>query len=375
MASLRIRKRSDGTNAFTVLWRVGGTQTSMTFPARRDAENFRRAIDATGGDLADANRMLHAANGPVPSLLAVAELHITGLASVSDRTRADYRRQVARHITPTLGALPVDEITPQHIRDWLNDLAASDLADKSITGFHGLLSAIMGTATELGHRDDNPCRGMRMPRRLQHKKVQRQFLTAAEWWAIDDALGEVAGGHYRTAFRTLAGTGMRLGEMAGLQVNDLSLTSDPPTISISRALTRTAEGGMKLGPTKTSHSVRTVSIDDALAADLAEHIRTTSPGRGQLFTSQQGQMIHQHHILARVWKPAVALSGIAKQPRIHDLRHSHASWLIAAGVDLMTVQRRLGHESITTTTSVYGHLLPGQQRAAADAIGAIMKRA
>jgi integrase len=58
-------------------------------------------------------------------------------------------------------------------------------------------------------------------------------------------------------------------------------------------------------------------------------------------------------------------------PRIHDLRHSHASWLFEAGVDILTVQRRLGHESITTTADRYGHLMPGQQIAAAAALNGV----
>ena len=60
---------------------------------------------------------------------------------------------------------------------------------------------------------------------------------------------------------------------------------------------------------------------------------------------------------------------LTKRPRVHDLRHTHASWMIAAGTDLFILQRRLGHESITTTTESYAHLPPDQQRAAADAAG------
>jgi len=57
---------------------------------------------------------------------------------------------------------------------------------------------------------------------------------------------------------------------------------------------------------------------------------------------------------------------LTKRPRVHDLRHTHASWMLAAGTDLFVLQRRLGHESITTTEA-YAHLMPDQQNAAADA--------
>lgn len=59
--------------------------------------------------------------------------------------------------------------------------------------------------------------------------------------------------------------------------------------------------------------------------------------------------------------------ALPRRPRIHDLRHTHVSWLIAAGVPLPAIQRRLGHESITTTIDRYGHLAPELHQAAADA--------
>ncbi len=68
-------------------------------------------------------------------------------------------------------------------------------------------------------------------------------------------------------------------------------------------------------------------------------------------------------------KPDEDAPRLTKRPRVHDLRHTHASWMIAAGADLFVLQRRLGHESITTTTETCAHLMPDQQRAAADAAG------
>jgi len=64
----------------------------------------------------------------------------------------------------------------------------------------------------------------------------------------------------------------------------------------------------------------------------------------------------------------VAASGILKRPRVHDLRHTHASWLIHEGVPLPIIQRRLGHESIQTTVDTYGHIMPDAAAAAAGAV-------
>jgi integrase len=103
-----------------------------------------------------------------------------------------------------------------------------------------------------------------------------------------------------------------------------------------------------------------------------------------LFTNTVGAQLSSSRFWTTTWTPALAAAcdprqpdgkpdadapRLIKRPRVHDLRHTHASWMIAAETDLFVLQRRLGHESITTTTETYAHLLPDQQRAAADAAG------
>lgn len=79
----------------------------------------------------------------------------------------------------------------------------------------------------------------------------------------------------------------------------------------------------------------------------------------------------------KTWIPAITAAhkaGMAKTPRIHDLRHTHASWLIHEGVPLFTIARRLGHASTTTTEKVYGHLMPQALQDAADAMDRSARR-
>jgi integrase len=128
-----------------------------------------------------------------------------------------------------------------------------------------------------------------------------------------------------------------------------------------------------LGPPKTRKSVRTVSIPDLVTAEL----QTRSVGRrpdqlvfpGPAGIGQQAWTKRFHRM---AWHPAVAASGIGKKPRVHDLRHAHASWLIAQGVHLPMIQARLGHESINTTISVYGHLAPEAHQQMALVIDTVM---
>jgi integrase len=95
------------------------------------------------------------------------------------------------------------------------------------------------------------------------------------------------------------------------------------------------------------------------------------PGSDLLFTTPKGERIIHKLYWHHYWVPAVKAAqarGLTKSPRIHDLRHTHASWLIQDGVSLFTISRRLGHASTRTTEQVYGHLMPQALQDAADAV-------
>ncbi|ATL31245.1 tyrosine-type recombinase/integrase [Streptomyces formicae] len=115
-----------------------------------------------------------------------------------------------------------------------------------------------------------------------------------------------------------------------------------------------------MGAPKTKRSRRTVVVTEAFWQKLKRRAR----GKAQddlLFTGPEGNRWDPGTFRRLRWMPAIELAiekfGLAKRPRLHDVRHSHASWLIAAKVPLPAIQRCLGHESITTTVDRYGHLL------------------
>jgi integrase len=117
---------------------------------------------------------------------------------------------------------------------------------------------------------------------------------------------------------------------------------------------------------KSKKSKRTIS----LTPDDVHVLGAPGPANQLVFPSRTGANMRHTSFRNNVWLPAVAraqdperceregVEVLRKTPTIHDLRHSHASWLIAAGIPLPHVQARLGHESITTTVGVYGHLQP-----------------
>jgi len=168
------------------------------------------------------------------------------------------------------------------------------------------------------------------------------------------------GEHYRPLVRFLYGTGCRWGEAVALTVGDVRL----PNVHFRRALKWSPDGRRYTASTKTKKSNRVI----ALPGQLHRELGALCDGRARsdlVFTAPRcGEFLHRT-FWSRVWLPAVA--DLEPRPRIHDLRHSHASQLLAAGVPIHIVQARLGHSSIQVTVNTYGHLLPDAQRMAADA--------
>jgi len=102
------------------------------------------------------------------------------------------------------------------------------------------------------------------------------------------------------------------------------------------------------------HQTRGASLVTQLRAHIAE--RRLKPG-DLLFATREGTPFSRNTFRTRVWRPAVTASGVDFHVRVHDLRHAHASWLLAGGSDLKSVMDRMGHAQITTTQK-YLHKLP-----------------
>ena len=249
MASLRERRRADGTRSFAVLWRDPdtGRQTSLTYDDEREAKVVKELIEAAGGYATEAARIAEAVRKPGPTVLEAISEHIELLTGVGADTRSHYRRQLTAHIAPVIGAYPVSALTYRHVAGWVRTMTAKGLASKTVATVHGLLSAAMTTATRLGYRTDNPCVGVSLPEDL-----------------VDVLLPLVA---------AKAPDALLFTNTVGSQISSSRFWTTTWTPALDAACNpRRADG----------------------APDLDAPRRT-------------------------------------KRPRVHDLRHTHASWMIARG--------------------------------------------
>ncbi|MBK5286840.1 MAG: tyrosine-type recombinase/integrase [Acidimicrobiia bacterium] len=127
-------------------------------------------------------------------------------------------------------------------------------------------------------------------------------------------------------------------------------------------------GGLHVGPTKTGRR-RTIQVPRFLAAMLTEHVVCYPAADGWLFTAGEGGPVHHPNFRSRHYERAMKQSGLG-HVRFHDLRHTCAALLIAAGRHLEEVKTYLGHSSIRVTSDRYGHLFPEARAALADALDA-----
>lgn len=356
----------DGTTTWRVRFRQGGTETSRTFRQKRHAHTFAGLLDS---DLDPTQGVITALtwlaevekNEQAQSFGEWFESYVDQLTGVTVRTRADYRALNRRYLD-SIQALPLPLVTRAHVTAIVNDLETK-VSSKTIKNVVHMLSSAMALAVEEGHITKNPCRRVRLPK-PSLDAIDARFLEPHEFARL---LAEIPA-HYKPLILFLVGTGLRWSEATALAPRHVSI--ERGTVRVDRAWKYEGAGrGWALGVPKSTKGRRTVN-----AAVIA--LKAVAPLlEGEyVFTTPSGQPIRHSNFYSRIWVPATERAGLA-QTRIHDLRHTHASWLISDGQPLEAVQDQLGHESILTTRKVYGHLQPAIGVAVGKAASETLARA
>lgn len=362
---------ADGETYYRVRYRRAGQQKALTFwggDAYQDAQEFVGLLAALGPDKAVQWWNEHLDRERAEQGMTLDQWwtdYIASVTGITDGTRLTYERTYRRVWAGPLGGHPLSAISRADIARVVNALSA-EKSDKTVRNAFGILSTCLKVAVRDGLLLSSPAAGIRLPRRTEHHATEMRFLTYDEWDQLHDALPA----HYRPLFTTLVGTGMRWGEAEALTVADVIL-EPTPVVRISKAAKWNAgKATREIGPTKTKRSRRTVTLPPEVVDAITPLLNR--PGRERLFLAPRGGEL-RHRTVYDEWKKAVESIGLDPQPRIHDLRHTHVAWLIAAGIPPPVIQARLGHESITTTIDRYGHLLPDLQIAAANAASVAMQ--
>lgn len=279
-------------------------------------------------------------------------------------TQASEWSRIRTHILPDLGARPLGAITPLEVQRWASDLGKRR-SPKTTANAHGALNTIMGGAIAQRLIRTNPCAGTRLPKGI---RAEMRFLTEPEAGRLLIALPE----HYRPLFLVALGTGLRWGELAGLRVGRVDVLGG--TVRVLETLSELpGTGEMVFGPPKTEAGRRTVSLPSEARQALVGLVA----GRDKdalVFVTPTGLPLRIRNF-RRVWLAATTRAGV-EGLRFHDVRHSHVAWLLSAPEPpgLTSVQRRLGHASITVTSDRYGHLLPAVDERIGRALDAALPK-
>lgn len=259
---------------------------------------------------------------------------------------------IERHITPFFGSRLVSEITPADIVTWQNEMLQKDLSETYLNQINIYLKAIFNYAVEYLGLLKNPCTksiGSRKTKKLDFWTPEEYHKFIEQLSTRKDFYENLA---YFTMFEILYYTGMRVGELLALTLQDVDL--DANQIHITKTYYH-IPGEDMINPPKTESGERVVDIPGFLADEIKEYIE-------HLYEPEPETRLFEKRpqYLRSVFYNRIEKAGV-KRIRIHDLRHSHASTLISLGANPVLVAERLGHESADITLKIYAHLFPHEQ--------------
>jgi integrase len=262
---------------------------------------------------------------------------------------------------------PLGKIRRSHVETWIKSMTTAGLAPGTIRTRLNNVRSVLRAAVRDRLLPRDPSDGASAPR-------QRRAEAAMTIPTPDQvhALLEAAREQWHVYLAVAAFSGLRLGEVSALQLGDLELMDlQRASLHVRRQVQRAKGGRVVVTPPKYG-SERTVHIPEELATLLAAHASEGTHGAERwLFTSTTGDPPHQNTV-GYAWRATAARAAV-EGFTLHDLRHFFASGLIAAGCDVVTVQRALGHAKATTTLNTYSHLWPTAEDRTRAAAGELMR--
>jgi integrase len=312
---------------------------------------------------------------------------LDGLTAAGRRpsTIDGYRRLLKAYVFETdLGATKLQAVTALDLDRLYARLATSGrrrakdghpgLSLRTVRYVHTVLGKAFADAVRQGLMQRNPARLANPPKTSSTRAPEFTVWSPAELQKFLKHTGEH---DHRHLFRVAALTGLRRGELCGLRWVDVDL--DAARLHVRQSITPVG-GKPVVGEAKSARSRRSIDLDAGTVAALKAHRKDQAAekllmgaayrDKGLVFATATGAVWHPDTI-SGVFESAVKESKLPRI-RLHDLRHGHATHLLAAGTNPKIVSERLGHASVAFTLDTYGHVLPGQQASAAAAVAALV---
>jgi integrase len=289
------------------------------------------------------------------------------------RTQESYDSIVKHHLIPTLGSIPLSQLQPQHIQEYYSKALSGGRCDgrgglsaRSVLYHHRIISEALDHAVKMGLAARNVA-GVVEPPRVAKAKLN--VIKPDELPVFLEAARETP---YYVYYCTLLYTGLRRGEALALKWGNIDLLS--AELQVVETAFKLGNGTYVVKEPKTPHSCRLISLPPSLTVLLRQYRNDQELLRHKMekslndndfvFVNPDGTLLDPN-IVTRTFARIIKKAGLS-HIRLHDLRHTHATLMLKAGVHPKIVSERLGHANIGITLDTYSHVLPGLQEAAAE---------
>lgn len=290
--------------------------------------------------------------------------------NVSPKTLERYNELIRNQIHPHIGNRPIQKLRPVDLNELYAKLLRDRLAPRTVGHVHRLLHRAFSFAMTWDVIQKNVVSSVRPPR------VPEEEIEIIREDDIKTVLQKLHGRPLYPIVTLALATGMRRGELLALRWQDVDL--DGGMLRVERSLEET-KAGLRFKAPKTKQGRRSITIPPSIIAELRAYWKDQqerrlaigagkAPADALVFAAWDGSP-RSPNALSKEWK--AAMTEAEMKVSLHALRHTHASSLIAAGVDVLTISRRLGHASPSITLDVYGHLFKNIDDRAAQVIEAL----
>jgi integrase len=333
---------------------------------KRAAEEVRRKLEAklTLGEFKLEEK------APLPTFAAYTERWLQTYAHIHCRgtTASNYQRLLRRYVLPIIGEKSFDAVTREDIKEIIATMVVKGLSKSTVANTMAPVREMFNHAIDDGVLTANP--SARIGRFLRHTKDRRADvnpLTREEVSRLLEAAQQYTPRYY-PLFLSAVRTGMRIGELLGLQWGDIDFHGH--FIEVRRAIVRGNIGRTKSGKyCRIDMSQQLSSTLKALSMQRKEE--TLRKGWGEVpewvFVNEEGRPLDDCNVRKRIFYRCLEKAGL-RRLRFHDLRHTFASLLIAQNESPKKIQVLLGHQSIKITMDTYGHLYSEENRKAVDTL-------
>lgn len=345
------------------------------FPTRKDAERALRELLSSvedGGFVATSTMTL-------AEFLRDEWLPATAPPRVKYETWSDRKRNLEAHVIPRLGGVALGDLNAAHFNRLYADLLRDGrvhqpggLSPTSVRRIHGMIRKALNDAVRWGLLNRNVVLLADPPPMRVVKASRRRGMQTWSASELCDFLDSTREHELHILWCLLAASGMRRSEILGLRWSEVDLAA--ATLTVRQTILATAEGFQPQDDQKSEGSARTIHLASRTIAQLRAHRAAQNQAKLALGAAWQDNNLVFPRTDGSWWNPpaitlafvrAVKRAGV-RRIRLQDVRHTHASLLLAAGINPKVVSERLGHSSVAFTLDTYAHVMPGMQPEAAE---------